>query len=1161
MNFSFRDSLKLHNDNKMPYSIEIKRHTFYDYPYGEVTDNGYNMIFMGAHHLIKSPVVSDFNMSVCVKHGTPFFRASGIEWAVSVGYNDDESYYYDFNIRHELNKDTTLTIKKIIKNVATIVKQEVVPFILDGEMQKVSVSVKNGVLLASLNEYSLSVEVEKDLKGKVGFIKEEGFREIFLTDLCFDAKFDGEIENVLPETEFVIPCHCGEHVPYKVKVKIDKIQGDLCAVTTTLDGGYDGSNKHLEEIGVVALNRDYVTEPYVKINNGERLYVSNNEMLFLDYQYDSIQAGEDFPERYNAMTYFSYAPELPIKNTYLVNLSSLSPLEIYYGVKCFNTSRNGSLGGDREFVFDLSGNLLYSGKSLDNEYATRVFSPLNERILNMFPEDLVDRDEAIEHLRGNHYFFDDECVNFNLELNTNEDINEIQVKASLQDAFFKHIKDVKVDALGQIDGLIGINRYNYCAVIKPLKTGVYHVVFDVYLKGNKVESHVSAFEVYDVENKTTPQKASGIPDSYTGDGMHINQSTAAPDFWGLKPDNNDIHYRTIAEINAFVFEKTKAWQLFKIYRRESFLWCTTRCVYKEDLKSGKFLNSEAMKHGDYINWYYPGILDCPLDYRYDYAEERIYGDKFKDLVRDFLKEYPKYAKELGYTEMPETFTNPDRQDMFRFLDVCHADWVDYANKVTREMFKEQWKEVKKVNPNAKRSSYGPYSLYSSPAISGYGSKWFGVDLTHADEIFDGFYQYEDYTFCCSYSSTASSWGLQTINALAPNVKIFPEIYNSFLIGCVDGFTGYGRPPFGEYNHPHYGNITQMAEYVYNTPRLTKDGFKYWRDNSYVLYEYGSKGGDKMKVILQDLGVFKENSPSKPMKGVAYLYEITSDDDRYYHDISYRCFQNNSEAGLTFVNRVAREMGIDGFLVNYESILSLTTKDVHTLVLPSMDKASDQVIDKVKELYAQGVNLILVGKVGKLSDIFGVKQNTTISFVKNLICDGDKESIAQVDGEFINENVDAKVLVTGDNGLPVILQKDRALTINVSASRVGIDNIVKFVIPETSRVNTSRIMRSVLENYLDKNVKPAIKTEKGVGITLFTNEKGEKCMLLIDYSDHDNAKIGKTHRITLDFVNMPCKDVTLESSRKREIVKNKVGGKIKSITLDIGTHESLIFKIK
>ena len=1160
MLFKLSDTLKTYNDNKMPYSIFVKKHSFYDYRHAEVTDYGYNMIFQGVHHVVKSPVLNDFDLSLSVKHGTPFFYGANIVWGVSFAYNDDSDTYYDLLITHELDKNTSVALRKVQKRKNQVLEQKIIPYILTDKGYDLALSYKNGILDVTIDNEVLQFKTPQNLSGKIAFFKEDGYKEIYLSNLSLVGDFDGEVKNVFPEKTFVLPCHNGEEQPYKIKVKIDEITSGLHMVSCEFFGGANGDRKDCEKIAPIMLLRDFITKPYVKINNGEKLYISNQKMMFCDVCYENIS---DREEIMNTFKYFNYLPELPLKVNFLTQIENTKDINVHYGAENIYTVYSGAFAGEREVVFTSNGTPLYSGKNLDGKYTLQTQSQLNERLFSNIPKDIPDRELIREHLKGNHYFYNDENPKFLINLFTNEGIEDVSVKATLQNAFMQDVCPVNVKFDCENGLLTGLKTYSYNVELKKLKVGVYHLNLSVYKNLIEVENHVSAFEVLDVEGKMCPQQASGLPLSYTRDGGGYNLFTASPDFWNTTPDFNNVHYYSICQVPPATAEKRRMWEVLKIFGRKLFIWATTRCVYPQVLHSKEFINSEAVKHADYINLYYPGIENSGIDYRCDYVEEKTYKDsKLVEFFEEFLTLNPKFSKQLGYDKFPQNFCDKDRVELFKFLDVCKVEWIDFANAKMAELFKAQWEEVKKVNPNAKRSSYGPFPIYGGSSLSAHSVKWYGVDPKKTDELFDGFYQFEDYPYCCSYSTTACAWSVATIKALSPKTVICPEIYGPLGLGCLDGFVACARPPFGKYDHPDYVNATQMAEYFYNTARLTQNGFEYWNDDAFVFYEYYTVDNNtRMRKIIKDYGVFKNNLPKSPMKGIAYLYEIPDSDDRYDHDIHYRCFHNNSESGLGYVNFVAREMGYDGFLVDNNSVLKLDKNKVSLLVLPSMDNASDQVIEKIRSLYADGVKLLLTGKAGKLSDIFGVRENSKISYVKKLTYRNEVEGITQVDGEFINENIDANVLVKGDNGLPVTLVKGGAYTLNIGVGKAGVDNFIKFVIPFSGRRNISALLRKSVEEFLSKNVKPLVKTENGVGVTLFKNKKGEKLMLLIDYSNHETENIGKARTISLAFDNIKVKDIKVLSEYSGLLDKYRKNGRLVSARLDIKTHQAILIKIK
>ena len=475
---------------------------------------------------------------------------------------------------------------------------------------------------------------------------------------------------------------------------------------------------------------------------------------------------------------------------------------------------------------------------------------------------------------------------------------------------------------------------------------------------------------------------------------------------------------------------------------------------------------------------------------------------------------------------------------------------------------EQWEEIKTVNPDVKRFSYGPYPTYFSNHAGGYSTKWRGFSDKGLAEVFDGgFMKLEDYPFVCGYQSHNCAWSMSTVKLSQKDLCIAPDLYDSFGADCPDGAVGFAHPPMGESYAPPYQTVTQLYEYLFNTAIFDGGSFRFWDDNFINIYDHISYEPEKrFEVFLRAWKIFLDNKPKKTLGTIAYIADFSVEEDRRSNEMDNLTIYNRNQTAMSVIHEVNAEMGIpQGFVMKWDSFDMLGENDAKIIILPSLCNTSQAVKDKIREMYNNGCTLIAAGTVDGLEDIFGVekiskKERTEMIFYKN-----QTENIYPYNCEYFYKTVGAEAVVSSPSG-GVILKNERALLINVSLGELGVDSLVKTdELPFAERANISRLIREALKDFIFENSSHIMHAEDRCGISAIENEKGETLIVLTDYSPYCDLR---EREVKVIFDKLMVKAVENLVFDDHDISLNlfEYNGVIDGFSVRIRPHESLVFKI-
>lgn len=1140
----FNNDLTKFDDEGRSYAFDAEVYSPYNYIHGRSTKEGYKIVFNGANHFLRLPMAKTFTMSFSQFFSDGFCDLADADWGVIFGYDEDTRFGYGIHVKHLFTGKTVLDIYSAV----------------DGRDRKVLTSRTFEVDLRSdgVRQCRLMVETDKTtfsidgceicapltaFSGRTGFWRGDAFKELVIRDLYYHTEENYPVETVMQETTFIIPRDNGNDLPYELVLSAEKI-GGYYKLKYTLGGSYlkRGPSRAVGDVWLFMF--DDLTAPFIRIGDGKRLYIENGSVRFSDNNYENVPLRNEteavYKKIYNVvekpLTGEFYLDEFPLDATFS------------FGFKDLISVGADICSGSREFVFDRFGKLISKGGPCDEEFTITVSTPANERIKKFIIERCEEKEAAIEHLCGNHYFDCGKDFYFDVFVSSAHDCDLLSVETEIKDAFLlKTLR--KIDPVRTESG--------YRVKTQGLPVGVYHLAVTLYYCGRKVKEHFSAFEVLDPDCVLSPQMESGLPTLYISDGAPVNFRTSVQDPWSVKADMNVNHYHAVSHFLPVRADEVRAWELLRLYNKKLLVWCTQRAIDRDDYLSGDIEKMEVLKHADFINYGYPGIEESRLYYRYDYYEKEVYDGALRGILQKFLDENPAVCEELGFFDVTKEFTE---EMHVTILKKCFSRWIDFANAEIKKLFIEQWSRIKKLNPHAKRQSYGPWNAYQSVLMGAYNSKWFGGDPEKWNEIIDGSYQFEDYPFVCGYSSTRGAWGIATQSFMCPKLVVYPEIYDGFRSGCPDGFVSCGTPPLGEYRCPKYLETTQISEYVFNTAYLKNGEYGFWRNRGFMLMSvFTTDPVAKYENILRSWGVIRENFPLKPIGAVAFVYEMNENEDRVDLSFDKHAIYNVSDCNEAYFYKVLRESGCGSAVVTDFESLSRESENFAAVVLPSLDGISAETEKLIRRLHEKGMPLFSVGDVGNLGDVFGMKRARDKMQVSRLVYGNRSERITLTEAEFFNEIMDAETVIEVD-GRPLITRKGRAFHIDASACQVGVDNYRR--LPYQSRNNISVLLFDAVADCFKNSLKREFVCNDGCGLTHFVTENGNEDLLIVDYSDLQHSYTdGYEKVVTVYLSSCEVKDVTdLVLGESADLCKVYDSGYLKAFTVKLNPRQSCLLRV-
>jgi hypothetical protein len=484
-----------------------------------------------------------------------------------------------------------------------------------------------------------------------------------------------------------------------------------------------------------------------------------------------------------------------------------------------------------------------------------------------------------------------------------------------------------------------------------------------------LQEHYRAFEV--LGQTESGAAAACLPRCFSMSNEVKGQDTDNFDPW--RADCVDVsHYISIVAgmMPHFAREK-RLWELLRLYRREWFLWLGGRVMQDSTLAH----NHDLVRNCDYV---LPG---GPNDFFYRLAARQFYHPRLMAVLRDFARATG--FREAAISARAEAGTIPDKTTFDALVSDCFYDWVDHFwAHHTREL--SQFKtEVSRVNPRVQISSYGPVAVYGGIYKTAHACTYAGCfNFRPEMEAFcDGFFILEDYPHACRYSLHSGPFFLASFKARAPQVAVYPELYNETgdKVPCPDAAVARAWPSYGMWDGalPVNASLKHVLEYVYGCVWHNGQGFGYWQDHGFHTRVWER---ERFAALLQLWGFVDKARPRRPLRANAFICnEDCCRNHRLYYDEypgdgheAYGDLFNTAEECSAYCYEMSRTAGQNaGFVTDFGHLSALSASDIDVLVLPPLTCVSADALQEVRRLHEAGVGLLGFEVITGLEDLFGV----------------------------------------------------------------------------------------------------------------------------------------------------------------------------------------------
>lgn len=1155
--FKLEDSFKTCDDNLQPYTMRAERHTEILDMHTGVDERGFSMRSVGNRYIFNTPSLKDFEFKMVYAY--TFMEEYNPAYNIIWGYDTKLRTGYGLRFEYSLDGGMTVSYIKLDRmNTVTAAKVSLPEFKAEEEKDVELYFKASGTgLTGRIGDFGFAFNID-DFCGSVVIERDNFIGELIIREYCLSSDDEFEEEAVLPEQTVEIPLTDGGDIPYIFSYAIVRVE-NLYFLDAKLFGGTASRKVNREDRpGQYVAEKDFMDTAYTVVRSGDaekKFYLFKGEKIICD------------PNIFwDCQKRFFGHPDFPIEGRFLLkDITDADSVSFgYNNLRC--TGYSVQAGGPSEFIFDRSGKLLYSGDAL-GESIFELFSPENKFAASLIPDNAYKREEIIRHLALNHYFHKDEEVALTFSLKTRLNPEYINIKAEIRDVYDSEtLKELEGDVtVGKWE--FGYNQVLVKTVSHPMELGVYRAVFTVYYGDEAYKRYDKVFEVFDKDSSVSPAAASGLPYVFSMPNEQKWLMRNTFDLWTPKASCDIGHFISCITDTPIEAEERKPWQVIKPFGREWFAWISDRTCLDWSIESHK----EVAANCDYL--YVPAKTEVfPL--RNDlYLAKTYQNPEFRKYLHEFMDLNPQFAEKLlykkteskNYSAAPifdESGTIPVYKDftyehLENLMEVCHEEWMEFALKKLLENFREQNEELKKINPNFKRTAYGPFNQYVTPTLSYHTIKSFGnlPYNTLSDDVYTGFAIFEDYPGSCAYQTYRGAFAVMTILLYCPELVLYPEQYKGGPGGCIDGAVKFSHAPMGAYDMPQYFNTTHAFEFVFNTPRKTPEGYRYWNTYGFHRPDFPAELWNR---LVREWKTAVDCRPAKPMRTMAMITEYYDGEDIFdgsiieYH--GHTTLYNRSEEAHGYIYECAREAGLNApFAMKFDSLDDLDESECDVLVVPTLKYADKEKAEKIRELYGRGVALFAVSDVDGLEDIFGVKAFQCKKHIDTLVCsDGRKEEIYPNDADFKYVSDGAEVILASADGTPVLMRNGNAVLLNAAVSTLGHECFLGAA--GKGRKNVSVLLRETLKKVL-RDISDYEIIGDNVGITYFEAEDGRRHLLCIDYSEYTNSC--KNEKLAVVKLNGCIKDI---SSERDFCTVRDLDGNICELRFNIKVHESVMFDL-
>ena len=1150
--FELKDSFMGHDENIQPYSFELEQHTYVENLHAGVHDKQFHMKSVGNRYVLNTP-----------KFKTGCFRTEFLITFLKE-YDPCFTVFFQYNrktrcglglcftfelsgtlhvalIKQEEHHSTTLTEK--VLNDFNLDETKFLPLNIDIDESEVSCAIG-----------AKNINFDCDCApGQIAIERKNFIGELIFKDVYFKSDDNLKTRSILNAVTAEIPLVNGGDIPYRITWQIDEIENEYF-LNITMDGG-TGTREYNKMGRPLQFNveLDHMTTPYVGVfANGieECFNIANGDLCFVD------------PNVYwECQKEFFKNVSLPIKKCFKINPAlikdgKLSPdTELIFGYEHLICKGYANQQGANQFRYNTDGVVTYSGDALNGQDIFEVFSPFDKYAMNLIPENCYNKDEVIEHIKYNHYFECSEDISFTLAMRTTLNSSFVDIKSEIENVY-------ESETLAKSDTSISIEKaekdytkIKATAKFNPLDTGVYKIVFKVFYGGKFYKQIKHVFEVFNKDTDDIPAIKSGLPFVFSMANEIKWLERNAFDLWNPKHSCDAVHYISCVTDTPIEAETRKTWELIKGFKRKWYVWLAPRtCPDYDDYEKHR----ETLENADYIFYtkskkgYSKRCQITQFPLRSDHWTFITTKSTFhQELLKEFLDKNPEAAKVVNLDFENEAFSEEHYE---RLMGNYRVEWINYVNEHVLKILEAQNQELAAFNPKAKRSMYGPVSVYITPTVSYRSLPDYGLpnDERLAEKVFTGFTTYEDYPIACAYPTYRGPFTLTSILLHCPGIKMYPEQYREDKGGNMDGAVKFAHAPMAVYGMEPHQYSTHSFEYVFNTAYRLADGYHYWDTYGFHRRDHGPVMLDE---LAKDWRYVIENKPKKPLRSMAFIAEYDESDtlfDIAVNDAGTKlyAFSNASELASGFIHECSREAGIpNGFSTKFDTLTSLSADECDVIVVPTLKNVDASVIKELRRLYNEGVNLIGLSDVTGLEDIFGVRSCVQTRRINTLSYKGETENIYGTDATFNYEPDSAEVIAHTEGDMPAIIATKRTALINTHILSLGCENKNQ----RDNRPNSYCIIGKLIKKALSdvvKNLSSPLAKGENVGVTLFEAEAGHTELMAINYVPQDN----RTYDIKEAVIRFNMDNLT-DVKCDRELFVCKENGIVKEIRFDIKPFES------
>ncbi len=1143
--FSLTDSFRAYDENKQPYSFYVERHTETANLHAWVENDRFHLSSIGNRHILSAPAftLGRFEMDFMFNYMDVFKT----NFTVFFGYDEATRRGLGLKFVYDLDLSLEITLSAVEGGVFSPIATEtlILPTQLKEELYSFSLNIGENRLSGTYAGAEFEIPCAPR-RGKLALERHHCMGELIIDRIAFSTGDEIPRQPLVPKTEIDIPLVNGGDIPYTLSWQIDKI-GDDAYLTAVFGGGTKTRPVNREDRpGQYVAEKDWMTSPYIGLTRGDsrEVYsIANGERAFIDPNifWDCQKAlfGDT---------------ELPIVNCYKIPTHLVGEgTELLFGYeKLFCTGYVVQSGGS-EFRYTLSGELIDYGPALDGRDVYSLSSQEDKLALDFVPNDCYKRDEVIAHIKNNHYFDVSESPRFAFSMQTKTDPDYLEISAAVLNVYesktvHSFTPEIKISA-----GKFGYRVLSCEIAVPPMELGVWKLAFEISYCGKHYDRYVKTFEVFDRNLPTNPALASGLPFVFSMPNEQKRLMRNSFDLWNPAKSCDMEHYITCITDTPVEAETRRVWELIKPFKRKWFAWLSSRTCTDWQVEN----HMDTVKNADYLfaSWQ-ELFMDMSQSGLYPVRQDHQLYENFMnresvrvEILNGFLSENPGIAENLDYRPGMK-FT---QEHFVQLLTKYLTPWVEYQNRRGHGIMREHNAQLRAINPNFKRSLYGPINSYVTPTLTGHSLKSFGHSDSQAlaEDVFTGFCVFEDYPYACSYQTYRGAFIAMNILLESPNLRLYPEQYKGSKGGCIDGAVKNAHAPMGKYDVEGYQISTHSFEFVFNTSFRLPSGYRYW--NTYGFHK-GDHSEELMARQVLDWRHVVENKPARPLPTTAFLAKYVNEEDVFELTPTSSFINNASELGHGLVYECTREAGIPaGFAMKYESLENFDRDECDVLVLPSLAGADRKYVEKIRALYEAGVNLIAVSKIDGLEDIFGVAPDPHSARFGQVKYADESEYIMARDAEILYKPAGAQVIMTSDSGEALALATGRTLLLNTAVYNLGCSDSSSLY-SSKSRFTVGELVRKMLESQLRRLSSPLALGEN-VGVTLFETQDGRKMLLCIDYTPFDNRQHGPRQAIVK--LNLPgIKDVKCE----KDIFVGRKKGRVGEIRFDILPHESVFVEL-